>query len=280
MDRSRSTVRSYGCLLMLIVLSSTACNSPKNIVTQTPISPPSAPNLPSNTIPIQSPSPQPVRQNDGEVYQQALTKADAAKAIGQSALSKDDWFLVVHNLQESVEMLKSISPTSSQFILAAKVLPKYEQELDLARQKAASFVSKSPKNSVVASQVTSTAPSDTFTIPITQKLGGVPVIEVTFNDNYTAAMLLDTGASHTLITAATADRLQLQKSGTSQAKTANGTATFQVSTIDKIKFGDGETKNVRVAIGQKDLPYGLLGHDVYDGYDITIKENAIEFHKR
>lgn len=280
MDRSRSTVRSYGCLLMLIVLSSTACNSPKNIVTQTPISQPSAPNLPSNTIPIQSPSPQPVRQNDGEVYQQALTKADAAKAIGQSALSKDDWFLVVHNLQESVEMLKSILPTSSQFILAAKVLPKYEQELDLARQKAASFVSKSPKNSAVASQVTSTAPSDTFTIPITQKLGGVPVIEVTFNDNYTAAMLLDTGASHTLITAATADRLQLQKSGTSQAKTANGTATFQVSTIDKIKFGDGETKNVRVAIGQKDLPYGLLGHDVYDGYDITIKENAIEFHKR
>jgi predicted aspartyl protease len=281
MDRSRSKVRSYGWLLMVIALSATACSSPKNIVTQTPIpQPSSAPNSPSVTIPIQSSSPQPIRQNDGELYQQALTKADAAKAIGQSALSKDDWFLVAHNLQESVEMLKSISPTSSQFILAAKVLPKYEQQLEIARQKAASFVSKSPQTAVASSQISSPAPSDTFTIPITQKLGGVPVIEVTFNDNHKVAMLLDTGASHTLITASIADQLQLKTRGTSEAKTANGTATFQVGTIDKIKFGDGETKNVRVSIGQKDLPYGLLGHDVYDGYDITIKENSIEFHKR
>ncbi|WP_310423034.1 retropepsin-like aspartic protease [Chamaesiphon sp. VAR_48_metabat_135_sub] len=274
MDRSRSKFRSYGWLLMLVGLSVAACSSPSNIVTQSPIP------QPLSTLSPQQPTPPPVQQNDGEVYQQALTKADAANAIGQSALSKDDWLLVAHNLQDSVEMLKSIVPTSSQFILAAKVLPKYERELEVAREKSASFVSKPSKNPVVSSQIASTPPSDTFIIPITQKLGGVPVIEVTFNDNYKAAMLLDTGASHTLITQSTADRLKLETRGTSQAKTANGTATFQVSRIDKIKFGDGETKNVRVAIGQKDLPYGLLGHDVYDGYDITIKESAIEFHKR
>jgi predicted aspartyl protease len=274
MDRSRSKNRSYCWLLIFLALSATSCSSPKNIVVQDPIP------QPSPVLPPQQPIPQPVRQNDGEVYQQALTKADAAKAIGQSALSKDDWFLVAQNLQNSVEMLKSIAPTSSQFILATKVLPKYERELEIAREKSVSFVSKPPKNSVVSSPVVSTPPSDTFTIPITQKLGGVPVIEITFNDNYKAAMLLDTGASHTLITQSTADRLQLQPRGTSRAKTANGTAIFQVSTIDKIRFGDGETKNVRVSIGQKDLPYGLLGHDVYDGYDITIKESAIEFRKR
>jgi predicted aspartyl protease len=74
--------------------------------------------------------------------------------------------------------------------------------------------------------------------------------------------------------------LQLKTTGSSQAKTANGTASFPTTTIDQIKFGDGETKEVVVAIGQNDLPYGLLGHDVYDGYDITIKENSIEFRKR
>jgi predicted aspartyl protease len=272
MDRSWSKISSYSWLVILLSLSATACTS-QNIVTQAPTAPPSAP-------PIAPPIPEPVRQNDGELYQEALTKADAATAIGQSALSKDDWFLVAHNLQDSVEILKSISPTSSQFILAAKVLPKYEQQLSIARQKAANFVSKPSQPSVTSSQVSITPNLDTFIIPIIQKLGGIPVIEVTFNDSYKAAMLLDTGANHTLITASTADRLQLKKNGTAQAKTANGTATFQVSTIDKIKFGDGEIKNIRVAIGQKDLPYGLLGHDVYNGYDITIKENSIEFHKR
>jgi clan AA aspartic protease (TIGR02281 family) len=265
---------------MLLALSATACTAPPNIVAQAPIPQPSSVANPPAVTPIAQPSPLPVVQNDGELYQQALTKADAANAIGQSALSKDDWFLVAHNLQDSVGLLKSIAPTSSQYILAAKVLPKYEQQLSNARQRAASFVSKSSQNSVTVDRVASTANLDTFTIPIQQKIGGVPVIEVTFNDKYKVSMLLDTGASHTLITKSTADRLQLQSYGRSHAKTANGTATFEVTSLDKVRFGNGEIKDVQVAIGQNDLPYGLLGHDVYDGYDITIRENSIEFHKR
>ncbi len=279
MDRYQSKIRSYSWFLILLALSTTACTA-QNVATQAPGLQPSLAPSPPSPAPIETPSPQPVVQNDGELYQEALTKADAANAIGQSALSKDDWFLVAHNLQDSVEILKSIAPTSSQYILAAKVLPKYQQQLASARQKAASFVSKSTESPVISLKVASTSKPDTFIIPIQQKLGGVPVIEVTLNDNYKVPMLLDTGASHTLITQATANRMQLQAYGRSQAKTANGTATFQVTTIDKIRFGNGITKDVQVAIGQNDLPYGLLGHDVYDGYDITIKENSIEFHKR
>jgi clan AA aspartic protease (TIGR02281 family) len=274
MDRYWSKIGSYGWLVMLTALSATACTAPKQIVAEAPSPPPLV--VPS---PTPEPTPPPVVQNDGELYEQALTKADAARSIGQSAASKDDWFLVAHSLQDSVTILKSISPTSSQYILAAKVLPAYEQQLATARQKAASFVNKSHQDLIISHQVASTSTSDTFIMPIQQKLGGVPVIEVTFNDTK-VPMLLDTGASHTLVTSAIADRLQLQVKGTSQAKTANGTATFQVATIDKVQFGSGEIKNVRVAIGQNDLPYGLLGHDVYDGYDITIKESSIEFKKR
>jgi predicted aspartyl protease len=279
MDRYQSKIRSYSWFFILLALSTTACTS-QNVATQAPVPEPSLAPSPPSPAPVATPSPQPVVQNDGELYQEALTKADAANAIGQSALSKDDWFLVAHNLQNSVEILKSIAPTSSQYILATKVLPKYQQQLASARQKAASFVSKSVESPVSSIKLPSASKPDTFIIPIQQKLGGVPVIEVTLNDNYKVPMLLDTGASHTLITQATANRMQLQAYGRSQAKTANGTATFQVTTIDKIRFGNGITKNVQVAIGQNDLPYGLLGHDVYDGYDITIKENSIEFHKR
>ncbi len=275
MYRSLSQISRYCWLGICLAIATTACTS-NNAEPRAAAPQP----LPAST-PIVQPSPQPVAQNDGEVYQEALAKADAANAIGQSAPSKDDWFLVTQRLEESVQMLKSIAPTSSQYILATKVLPKYEQQLATARQKAASFVSKAPQSiESTSSQVASvSAPDSSFSIPIQQKLGGVPVIEVTLN-NTKVLMLLDTGASHTLITQAVANRMQLQSNGNSQAKTANGLATFQVTTLDKIKFGEGEIRDIRVAIGQKDLPYGLLGHDVYGNYDITIKESSIEFRKR
>ncbi len=291
MDRPRSSIASgnssnfnqLSCSIILLALSITACAPKSNIVAPVPQPPATAiASIPAPEIPPVVPATPPVaKQNDGLLYEEAVTKADAARAIGQSAASKDDWFLVANNLQGSVELLKSIAPTSPQYNLAAKVLPTYESQLTIARHRAASFVSKPVQTPLTTTtQVASLPNADLFTIPIQQKLGGVPVIEVTFNDNHPVPMLLDTGASHTLVTLTIANQLQLQPSGRSEAKTANGTANFQIASIDKIKFGNGEIKNVRVAIGQKDLPYGLLGHDVYDGYDITIKESSIEFRKR
>jgi clan AA aspartic protease (TIGR02281 family) len=278
MYQSVLTIASYCWLGILLLTSMTACSSPK-IATQAPTpSPPpvSEPITPTPTIPA---SPAPVQQNQGEVYQQALSRADAANAIGQSAISKDDWSLVAHNLAESVQMLKSIEPNSAQHILAEKVLPKYEQQLDSAKRKAINFVSKSAPTAITSTQAAVLPQRDMFTLPIREKLGGVPVVEVTMNGQK-VSMLLDTGASHTLITQSVARRLKLEVNGTSQSETANGTATFDVSTIDRIQFGAAEVNDIRVAIGQDDLPYGLLGHDVYDGYDITFKENSIEFRKR
>lgn len=263
------------------MILTSACTPQPPVAQSIAPQPSPSPNPPTvEIIPVASPQPL-VISNDAEVYQDAITKADAANAIGQSATSKDDWLLVAHNLEDSVQMLKSITkvPTSSQYVVATKILPKYEEKLATARNKAASFVSKSPLNVAPSSQVATTTKNNTFSIPIQQKLGGIPVIEVTFNGR-PVPMLLDTGASHTLVTPSIARQLQLQASGNSQAKTANGTATFQVATIDQIKFGAGERNNVLVAIGQNDLPYGLLGHDVYDGYDITLKENSIEFRQR
>ena len=277
MDKDRSRITSYHYLIVLLALLNTACTARKDTVIQAPVTQ-AEPSV--QVVSTPQPSPQPVSQNNEQLYQAALNKADSAKTISQSAASKDDWILVANNWQSSVEILKSIDPTSFQSNLAAKILPEYEQQLATARQKAANFVSKPAQNLTNPTRVTSSSSLDLFTIPIQKKLGGVPLIEVTFNDNHQVQMLLDTGASNTLLTAAVATQLQLQPSGTAQAKTANGTVNFQVGNVDKIRFGAGEVKNIRVAIGQNDLPYGLLGHDVYDGYDITIRESSIEFRKR
>jgi clan AA aspartic protease (TIGR02281 family) len=273
MTRLKLEIGNYWWLYLFLLVDITACNSTK-------LTPQSIePTVPPPAIPTAIASPTPLPQNEGEIYQQAIARADAAKAIGQSAASKDDWFLVVNNLQDSVQMLRSIAPNSSEYILAAKALPKYERELATAKQKAVGYQRKSAPKVVDSPQIATLPQSDMFSIPISQKLGGIPVIEVNFN-NQKVLMLLDTGASRTLITKSIAQKLQLQTTGMATAKTANGTATFSTATIDKIKFGSGERNDVMVAVGQNDLPYGLLGHDVYDGYDITIKENSIEFRKR
>jgi clan AA aspartic protease (TIGR02281 family) len=269
MNQPKFKIANYNWLYLLLSIAITGCNSTP-IATQ-PIVAPAPPSVIN--------SPPPVQKNEGEIYQQAIARADAANAIGQSAASKDDWFLVVNNLEDSVQMLRSIEPNSSEYILASKALPKYERELATAKQKAVGYRSKSAPKVVSPPQIATLPQTNMFSIPIAQKLGGIPVIEVSFNSQK-VLMLLDTGASRTLITKSIADRLQLPTTGTATAKTANGTARFSTTTIDKIKFGDGETNDVMVAVGQNDLPYGLLGHDVYDGYDITIKENSIEFRKR
>jgi clan AA aspartic protease (TIGR02281 family) len=275
MSRSSSHLGCYTCLASLLALSLAACTDNRHLTSQ------SSSSAPQPSVPVSTPSQAPTAQNDREIYQQALDKADGAVAIAGSAPSKEDLAFVAQSLGESVQMLKSIAPTSPQAVLAAKVLPKYERQLASTRQKASSFMASKSRqtSSDASSQAIALPQQNSFSIPISQKLGGVPVIAVTINGSR-VPMLLDTGASHTLITQSIADRLQLRASGNSQAKTANGTAIFKVTSIDRIKFGAGERKNVLVAIGQKDLPYGLLGHDVYDGYDITIKENSIEFRKR
>jgi predicted aspartyl protease len=262
------------CLTIGLVGCQNQVKTPPTVVA-TPVMPEAAP------APV---AVQPPKQDDAEIYQQALSKAAAANAIRQSALSKDDWLLIADSMQSSVDLLKSISPQSSQSVLAAKILPEYQQKLAAARAKSTNFVPKAPPRIESVSTANSTPidvnNSKSFSIPIVQKLGGIPVIDVTFNGGQTFRMLLDTGASRTLINRSMSNELQLKIIGKSQAQTANGVGQFGIGAIDSIKFGAGEMRNVMVAIGGDDLSYGLLGHDVYDGYDITIKENAIEFKQR
>jgi hypothetical protein len=274
------TLGVYGYLFILAI-SLVGCQ--QNLVSQPPEP------LPATTTPAETPSPQPTvapRQDDAQLYQQAVSKAEAANAIRQSAISKDDWLLIADNMQSSIDLLKSIAPDSNERKLADKLLPEYQQKLATARSKAVNFVPPQPASvPVVAAERVNmdrsiANSSNSFSIPIVEKLGGIPVVEVKFNSNVTARMLLDTGASRTLIDNALAEQLQLKILGKSQAHTANGVGEFGVASLDSIKFGNGETRNVMVAVGKNSLQYGLLGHDVYDGYDITIKENSIEFKQR
>jgi clan AA aspartic protease (TIGR02281 family) len=231
-------------------------------------------------------------------YQDALNTAAAARAVSETALAKEDWSLVADRWQESINQLKAVPKNSINYSLATKILPQFQQNLSHARQKAVNF--KAPKASQLSSDlknsdltkkisnvdqstpvvITKVEQSASFSLPIVAKNNNVPVVEVVINGRDRISMMLDTGASKTLLTKGVAERLKLVSAGKTKAKTANGTAEFDIVKLDSVEFGQGKVTDLSVAVGDDSLNYGLLGHDVYKGYDITLTEDSVLFKKR
>ena len=119
-----------------------------------------------------------------------------------------------------------------------------------------------------------------FKVKIKRRLGGVPVINVIFNKRKTYEMLLDTGASGTVLTVQMAEELGLKPEGYVLVKTpSNNAVPFPTTTVNSIKVGTAELKKTKVAVSPT-LSMGLLGQDFFGRYDITIKQDVIEFQSR
>ncbi|MBE9041150.1 retroviral-like aspartic protease family protein [Oscillatoriales cyanobacterium LEGE 11467] len=117
-------------------------------------------------------------------------------------------------------------------------------------------------------------------VPIKYRLGGIPVVDVTFNNSQTFEMLVDTGASGTVITDAVAKALGIETVGTAQIDTASGKdVEFPLGIVDSIDVGGASIQNVTVGIASA-LDLGLLGQDLLGQYDVTIRDGLLEFQTR
>ena len=123
------------------------------------------------------------------------------------------------------------------------------------------------------------AKSGVFQAKITRRKANIPVIEVTFNGKQKFEMMLDSGASGTVITPAMAKALGVAEQGTVEAQTPNGVATFPVGRVTSMEAGGLAINNLVVAISPS-LDIGLLGQDFFGNKDITIKRDVIEFRSR
>ncbi|OCQ99565.1 aspartyl protease [Nostoc sp. MBR 210] len=129
-------------------------------------------------------------------------------------------------------------------------------------------------------KINTTSGGKVFRIPIKRHFGRTPVIDVTFNNQKTFEMVVDTGANGTLITQAMANALQVKPTGTLQAQTADGSQVqFSTGKVQSISAGGMVANNLEVAIASK-AGIGLLGHDFFGNYDIKISQTAVEFHTR
>jgi clan AA aspartic protease (TIGR02281 family) len=119
--------------------------------------------------------------------------------------------------------------------------------------------------------------SRVFEVPIKRRKNGIPVIEVRFNNRYTFDMMLDTGASVIAVTPEIAEVLGLKIEKTVPVSTpSDDSVEMPLSKVSSVSVGNLTANNLEALIANS-LDIGLLGQNFFDGYDITIKRNSIEF---
>jgi len=121
-----------------------------------------------------------------------------------------------------------------------------------------------------------------YQIPIKQRFGNIPSIEVIINGKYPVEMLFDTGASAIVINQAIAEKIGVFY-GRDQVMvhTAGGMVASPVGYLNSMQAGQLLLKKVEVIVapGLGEIS-GLVGQPFFANYDITIKEKVIELRAR
>ena len=208
-----------------------------------------------------------------DTYGDAIDTATGAISISKSAVSRDDWSLVANQWQQAIQLLKKVPASSSNHAIAQKKLPQYQGFLADAKLKAAPPPKKTQSGDINP---------QFFSVPIKGRIGGgTPIVEVTFNGTRKFEMLFDTGATSTLITRSMAYSLQLKPIGLMKVTVADGaTLLLYVASLKSLEVDGRIKRKMQVAVAPPAADVGLLGQDFYEGYDITIKQDIIEFRKR
>jgi clan AA aspartic protease (TIGR02281 family) len=111
---------------------------------------------------------------------------------------------------------------------------------------------------------------------IPTKSGGTVVVETVLNRRLTVPMLLDTGADFTVLTKQAANDLRLSPLDhlpKLEFKTAGGAVNFPVATLQSLRVGTAEARDVNVAIDSDGrMSMGLLGMTFLRHFRVTVDQ--------
>jgi hypothetical protein len=111
-----------------------------------------------------------------------------------------------------------------------------------------------------------------MTIPV-KVSGSKVIVAVTFNNTIAANLLLDTGASRTMISSRIARDLRLHSTGTGGGYGIGGYVRVSTARIESVKLGEVETRDLSVMIHDfsPDPSYeGLLGFDFLSHFHMSL----------
>ncbi|AFY44231.1 TIGR02281 family clan AA aspartic protease [Nostoc sp. PCC 7107] len=264
-----------------------------------------------SAAPVNRPEPKalPPSELEPNSFELGLDKATGAVSISQSAQSVEDWNLVANQFQEAIALMEKVNRQSPDFVSAQGKIVEYQRKVKYALQKAnpnlqqastdnqkivvavpqpktvAKFmpqptvtIRQQPEQRVFSAVEVPLPEKNVFVAPIKRRVGGTPIVEVTFNGQQKFDMIVDTGASGTVITQQMANELGIVAVGKAKANTASSRAVeFPVGYVDSMAISGVRVNRVPVAIAGTELETGLLGHDFFGNYDVTIKRNVVEF---
>lgn len=224
------------------------------------------------TAKVTKPVPRAIQIMSSPSYQQALDKAESAASISASAQSPEDWKLVAAQWKDAIALMKQVSPNDTNRTSAMQEIARMEVGLDRSQQNIDRFKGN---NSNIATGPVTEPRRGIYRAAIKYYSSGIPVVDVTFNGRERFEMMVDTGASATMITESMAQRLRVKTVGSVEAMTPSGKTQFKVGYIDSMVVGGGSLQSFPVAIG----PVALLGHDFFGDCNISIKrnQNIVEF---
>lgn len=115
---------------------------------------------PSSPVVVQRPSPSPVVVIPPDVLEKAATKATSATRLAKTAVTKDDWNLVLLQWQRAIDLLKPVPRSHPSWAKAQQLLARYEKE----RQQAQIYAKTgtSPRSPVAQNKTTAPAPNIGF----------------------------------------------------------------------------------------------------------------------
>ncbi len=182
--------------------------------------------------------------------------------------------MVASRWQRAAERLKDVSAGDSNYQTAQQKSVEYAHHA----QGALARVTDLQKPAEVSRLPLAPATAQCVRVPITRRLHGTPVISVTSNGEKSYEMILDTGASRTLITRRMASELRVVATDRMVAATAShAEVSFDIGQMQSISVGSITLTDVSVSIGES-IEVGLLGNDFLRGYDVTIRDrdNVVE----
>jgi clan AA aspartic protease (TIGR02281 family) len=137
------------------------------------------------------------------------------------------------------------------------------------------FKAYQPNVSGQAAEPSSALLSEPGRVQMTRtKPGGTVVIEAVLNRRLTVPLLLDTGADFTVLTKQVARDIRLSGLDhlpTQEFKTAGGAVRLPIATLQSLRVGTAEARDVEVAIDiGGHMPMGLLGMTFLRHFRVTV----------
>jgi predicted aspartyl protease len=289
-DRLKSPLRLVLAGICALIGASicTACSTPE----PAPTKPTTFPSLPSLSI---KPNPTPAIS---PLYQQSIATAGRATQLSRQAKSIEDWQAIIEQWQTSIALMKQVPANDANHAAAVQSLDllnegmsrsqaelqrirdnRQDQAIAAAAQAKATQALEEATQRLKEKAEPPATQNRTYYATIKSYKSGIPVIDVTFNGSLHFEMMVDTGASSTMITESMSKALNVETVTYVTAKTPSGETKFPVGYVNSIAVGNDPAQNtvqeVPVAIG----PVGLLGHDFFGDCNINIKrdQNIVEF---